>query len=141
MFNFTRRFRLFTELKRDIPAKLGAEARNFFIASFRNQGLTDASLEEWKQVKRRMPGTKEYKYPKTKSLGRRTSAINVRTGRTRKSIVVKEAAFDRIVVASVGVPYAQYVNAKRPFMGKSKTLNDKLKKKLKSEMDKILKGK
>lgn len=141
MFNFARKYRLYQDLKRTIPVKIGSQIRNFFLDSFRKQGFTDDSFQAWKEVKRRIPGTKEYKYPKTKGLGRRTSAINVRTGRLRKSIVVKEASFGRIVVGTTGVSYASYVNDKRPFIEKSATLNKKVKATFKKEMDKILKGK
>jgi hypothetical protein len=141
LFHLDKKSKQFAEFKKTFLIKESNEIKNFFIASFRNQGFTDKSLEAWKQVKRRIEGTKEYKYPKTKGLGRRTRAINVGTGRTRKSIMVKSVSKNKLVVGSVGVDYAKYVNESRPFIGKSEVLRVKLKNKLKTQMGKILKGK
>jgi len=128
-------------LKKTLPPVIGNDVKNFFLKSFRDQGFTDKALEKWPEVNRRIKDTKEYLYPKKKKLGRRTKAINVNTGRFRKSIIVIEARFNKIVVGSVGVPYAKYVNEKRQVVGDSAVLRAQLKKKIKKEMDKILRGK
>ena len=141
MFRFTKKMDLFNALKRKIPTVLASDIRNFFLASFRNQGFTDTHLEKWKNVKRREEGTKEFKYPKKKGLSRRTKPINTMTGRLRKSIVVKYATFNKIVVGTSGVDYAAYVNEARPFMGDSKILRQNLRKKLTIEMSKVLRAK
>lgn len=141
LFHLDKKSKQFAEFKKNFLIKESNEIKNFFLKSFRNQGFTDIHLEKWKEVKRRQEGTPEYMYPKKKKLSRRTKAINVNTGRLRKSIRVKSATEKKVVVGSVGVDYAQYVNESRPFMGKSKVLKDKIKKKLVVEMNKIFKSK
>lgn len=141
LFGINRRSKAFSTLQKKMPTVLGGVAKSFFLGSFRNQGFTDASLVKWKEVNRRIEGTKEYMYPKTKRLGRRTKAINVNTGRLRRSIVIKNKSLAAVVIASIGVPYAADVNEARPFMGDSVKLRILVKKKIKKEFDKILKGK
>ena len=140
MFGLDNKSKQFAEFKRTFLIKESNEIKNFFLKSFSNQGFTDVHLEKWKNVKRRQEGTKEFKYPKGKGLSRRSKPINTMTGRLRKSIMVKSVNEKRLVIGSVGVDYAGYVNETRPFMGDSKVLREKIKKKLKAEIDKILKG-
>lgn len=129
---------------KDIPTRLANLARNFFAASWRKQGWDDGGVTPWKEVERRIKGTKAWLYPKKKGLGRRTRAINVKSGDLRKAVQdsVKESTFKRIRFL-VDVPYAGYVNdgtdhmPARPFMKDSKTLTDRLEKKIETTIDKI----
>lgn len=116
-------------LKEELPQKLANQAKNFFTDSFNKQGWEDNGLETWQTPKRRIPGTQEYKYPKNKGLGRRTSATLVRSGRLRRAVnnSIREVSFDSTKLI-VDVPYAEYQNygtdkiPARKFMGNSKAL-------------------
>lgn len=63
----------------ELPEIIGNEGQRAFADEFKNQRWDN---NKWKEVKRRMPGTFEYKYPKRKGLSRRTNPILV--GRTRR---------------------------------------------------------
>lgn len=122
------------KVKRDFKAKqqqlarkVADEARSFFVGSFTNQGFTDSGLQKWHEVQRRISGTNSYKYPKSRGLSRRTKAINVNTGRLRNSVRARTVTFSRTVINS-DVKYANYVNASRRFIGRSKTLENRLRK-------------
>jgi len=63
--------------QREIMVLLPNQAQNYFLSSFKKQGFDG---QQWKEVKRREPGEKAYKYPKKKGLQRRTSPILVGAG-------------------------------------------------------------
>lgn len=63
----------------DLEPVLGNEGQRYFSEEFR-RGEFDG--QKWPEVKRRIPGTQEYKYPKKKGLSRRTLPKLV--GRTRR---------------------------------------------------------
>lgn len=134
-FNFEQVRRNFEEeVKRTLPVKLANQAQNFFAGSFRNQGFTDSSLVAWETPKRRIEGTPEWKYPKSKGLGRRTKATLVKSGRLRRAVqdCIKEVTFERIRLL-IDVPYAKFHNdgtdklPQRKFIGDSVTLRAKQK--------------
>jgi len=124
------------ELSRTLPIELGAIGVREFVGNFTKQGYSGAP---WKEVQRRTPGTKAYKYPKTKGLQRRTTPILIgagyrkRGGTLRRAVngSTKETSLSR-VVWSVDLPYAKAQNdgtdkiPARPFMGFSKELIQKL---------------
>jgi hypothetical protein len=62
----------------DIPKVIANEGQKHFNEQFRSQSLEG---QKWPEVKRRQPGTFEYKYPKKKYLARRSNPILV--GKTR----------------------------------------------------------
>lgn len=118
------------KVKKTLPVVLANQAQNFFVDSFKKEGFqTGSGVLKWKMVKRRIPGTYEYKYPKKKQLSRRSSPILVRTGKLRRAVgnSIRSATFDRVEL-TVGVPYASYHNEgtddipKRQFVGDSKAL-------------------
>lgn len=63
--------------QREIMVLLPNQAQNYFLSSFKKQGFDG---QNWKEVKRREPGEKAYKYPLKKGLQRRTSPILVGAG-------------------------------------------------------------
>jgi phage gpG-like protein len=136
----------FQEFKANIPQQIGVMAQRFYSSSFQKQGFTDTTFQPWQEVKRRIPNTNAYKYPKKKGLQRRQRAILVGTGRLQKSVAssLRSATFDRI---EFGVPevYARRHNEgikkmpKRKFIGYSFTLMKVLRKKIQDEMAKVLK--
>jgi hypothetical protein len=112
----------FERLKQKLPKEISDESRSFFLKNFDKQGFDDSSVQKWKEVQRRVPGTNPYKYPKSKKLSRRTKPILVGTGRLRRSIRITRLSFPRSVIAT-DVSYAKYVNDKRKFMGRSRNLD------------------
>lgn len=63
--------------KREVLVVMSNQAQNYFLSSFKKQGFDG---KKWQEVKRRMPGTSSYKYPKGRGLQRRTSPILVGAG-------------------------------------------------------------
>lgn len=58
--------------------------KNYFLDNFKTrQGW---GTEKWQEVKRRIPGTKQYEYPKNKDLQRRTRPILVGKGSLRRAV-------------------------------------------------------
>ena len=127
--------------KRVIPIKLAKMTENHFVGHF-----TDESFEgvKWEIPKRKIVGTNEYKYPKTKGLGRRTSKILVRSGALRRatSNSIRNATWQQISLVN-GIKYAIYNNEgtdnipARPFMKDSLQLRQKQLSLYKTEIDKI----
>lgn len=80
-----------------LPKVLGAEAVNFSLDAWKNQGWTDSSFEPWKprQSKRKKDAGK---------------AILVQTGRLRGAITVISEQPGRVVIGVQGVPYARLHN-------------------------------
>ena len=149
-FNISAKLKAFEELKKTLPVKLGASSVNFFKQSFRGSqaGFIDQGLQKWKEVKRRTPGTKAYKYAKKSS---RTRGILVKSGELRNSIAVKSTSFERTLIAT-DKKYAQVHNEglkagrgkgftmpKRKFMGDSHELTKKHLKTIKKDIDSAMK--
>lgn len=130
-----------SRVKREVPILLANQAQNYFVSSFRKQGWSDTG--NWKEVKRRTPGTPEYKYPAFSGLSRRTKPILVMSGRLRRAVSasIREATFDRIRL-TVPLPYAEALNygtnkmVARKFMGDSRELREKQLRLIKNSFDK-----
>ena len=139
--HMTEKIRKYEQLKKDLPVVLGNQAVNFFQDSFRQGGFNEGT-ERWPEVKRRMPGTAEWKYPKGRKLARRTRAILVQTGTLRKDVKRGATSFNRTVIQT-SVPYASYHNSgtrrikRRKFMGRSEMLRQKKRSKIKYMLKKI----
>jgi phage gpG-like protein len=133
--------------KQDLPTLLAKDARSHFLNSWKQQGWDG---KPWKEVQRRIPGTKAYKYPKKTQLSRRKNPILVGTykgrsgGRLRRSIneSIREATWETIRLGT-DVPYAAYINEgtdhmeARKFMGQSTQLSTKMKNRIRKELGKI----
>lgn len=65
------------QVKRELPIRLANVSQNYFVGSFTKQGFDG---QQWQEVKRRIPGTPEYEYPRKKDLGRRTRPILIGKG-------------------------------------------------------------
>jgi hypothetical protein len=76
-FGFDKVVKNLNQSKHDLLVLLSNQAQNYFLRSFKNQGFDG---EAWKEVKRREPGTSEYKYPKKKGLKRRSQQILIGSG-------------------------------------------------------------
>ena len=145
-FNFSE---VLSKLKNtDISLDLANTAKNDFLDNFRQQGF---GTSKWKEVKRRQDGTKAFKYPKTKDLGRRTRAIlqGKGSGRLRKDVANSVSTGHRNNNMSYSLvvdnEYAGYHNEgsgnlpKRQFVGTTERLNKKLLQKISSRLNNIWK--
>jgi hypothetical protein len=125
------------KVKRELPVLLANQAERHFVSSWQQQGYEGA---RWKEVKRREPGTPEYKYPKFKGLSRRTNPIGVNTGALRRDAnnSIRSQNWDLVkLVSSLG--YSSYFNKNRPFMRDSPGLRAKQKTLITSTVNKALK--
>ena len=135
------------KLKHDLPILIANQAQRFFENSFQIQGWDDSSVKNWKEVNRRIGGTTEYKYPKTKGLSRQTSPILVRTGKLRRAVsnMIRSKTFESIKLVCA-IPYASYHNdgtdkiPKRQFMGDSKDLRKAQRILIDNQIDKVFHG-
>jgi len=102
--------------------QIGIAQKNYFLKSFDKEAWGN---KRWKEVKRRIPGTPEYRYPKHKGLSRRKRKILIGTGALRRAVnnslrvtTAKQIRFE------VNRPYATIHNEgmrgrmpKRQYMG------------------------
>lgn len=95
-FKLDETIKRFDSLKRSVPILLANQAQTFFVQRFKEQSWPDTG--NWKQVQRRIQGTNEYKYPKSKGLSRRVTPILVRTGALRRAVStsIRQATFEKI---------------------------------------------
>lgn len=145
-FHFGRIIENLVQVKRKLPILIANEAQRFFFSSFQTGGFMDATFTPWKEVQRRIPGTKAYKYPSKKGLSRREKAILTNTGELRKQVrnSVKEATFNRVFL-EVNSPYGGYLNdgdsrgryPARPFMRNSIFLDKRIDEIIGETVDKI----
>ncbi len=127
-------------VKKTIPVLLANQAENHFTENFKKQGFED---KKWKEVQRRIPGTRAYKYPKTKGLSRRKKPILIGTGRLRRAVSnsKKRVTFDKILL-EVNLPYAANHNEgdtvpQRKYMGDSPQLRRKQRDLIEKQIDTI----
>jgi len=117
--------------------EIAGYAKKFYLQSFDRQGWGG---KQWKQVRRRIPGTPEYMYPKKKGTGRRRKAILVGKGTLRRAVNNSvRSKSNTMIKFQVDVPYADIHNKggimkngkrmpKRQFMGWSRELSKDIKK-------------
>ena len=143
-FGFGKKLENIAKMKRDLPVLLANQAQREFTAAFTDQNFTAGNGQQWQEVQRRISGTPEYKYPKTKGLSRRTSPILVRTGKLRRAVSnsIRMATFEKIQLV-VPLDYAKYQNdgtdniPQRRFMGDGINLRRKQKDLINREIKKV----
>lgn len=115
-FNFEEVKQKLDQTKREVLVLLSTQAQNYFLSSFKKQGFNG---ENWQEVQRRIPGTKAYKYPKTKGLQRRTSPILVGAGYKIRGGTLRRAVSMMARTSTIGngtlkmvvdLPYARIQN-------------------------------
>lgn len=129
------------ETKRVLPVMLAKQAENHFTESFSKGALDEY---KWKEVQRRIPGTKAYKYPLKKGLTRRKKPILVMTGNLRRKVSrsISDARWDKVRLV-VDLPYADVHNegsekiTARPFMKQTNKLTTMQVDLINKETDKI----
>ncbi|CAB4131001.1 hypothetical protein UFOVP129_42 [uncultured Caudovirales phage] len=145
-FNFEEVTKRLQQAERETIVLLSNQSQNYFLSSFRKQGWDG---ENWKEVQRRTPDTKAYKYPKTKGLQRRTSPILVGAGFKVRGGTLRRAVSNMARTAEVSnnngnarlrmivdLDYAKYNNEgtnhnpKRQFVGQTAELTDMQMKKI-----------
>ena len=109
-----------------IPNDIAILAKSHFDGNFTRQGFDGA---KWKEVQRRIPGTKTYK--SVKSRDRTRAILSGKTKTLAKSIYIKSASLKRIVIASsskYGAVHNYGTNKihQRKFLGNSQVLNKKI---------------
>jgi phage gpG-like protein len=117
--------------KAKVPQEIANMGQNYFARSFSKGSF---GPEKWKEVKRRTPGTYEYKYPLKKGLKRRNRAILVgETGQLRRASARSTRLSNmRLIKWANYLPYAAAQNygtdtiPARRFMGINNELNKKI---------------
>ena len=133
-FNFENVKKNLERTYRELLVLLSNQAQNYFVDTFTKQGFNG---DPWKEVQRRDPKTKAYKYPKTRGLQRRTSPILVGAGYKIRGGVLRRAVSTMARTAAISnhqlrmivdLPYAGYLNegtekmVKRQFVGQTEEL-------------------
>jgi phage gpG-like protein len=112
--------------------EIAVETKNYFVQSFKDQKFYN---KKWKEVQRRIPGTKAYKYPKKKGLKRRTRPILIGKGTLRRAVNGCIKTVGSKITFQIDLPYAAIHNEglkmkngkampKRQFMGQNKTTDN-----------------
>jgi phage gpG-like protein len=105
-FNFDLLMEKMKSSKPKLLTTLEVQATDHFVGSWKKKGWVDRGLEQWREVKRRQPGTKAYKAAKKAA---RTRAILVQSGRLRRSFYTRIKRMDIVQIAN-SAPYAQVHN-------------------------------
>ena len=136
-----RKIKALEGVKTELPTILANECVTFFKASFRKQGWDDGSVQKWKPRK----GDKK---------GDSTRATLVKSGDLYGSINIEVANWKRIVISSK-LPYSAIHNnggkglawgkhpfqmPQRKFMGRSRTLHNKLRDKIELKINKAMRA-
>lgn len=140
-FNISKVKRNFERMQREIPIVIAQVSKNHFVENFKKEAWNG---DKWITPNRKIEGTKEYKYPKTKGLSRRTSPILVRSGALRRDVSnsIQNATWKSIRLVS-NMPYSARHNyglsgmPQRQFMGDSVQLRKKQKEVIKTKMNNI----
>lgn len=94
-FNMGQVLQNLQKIKKDLPLVLSNDALKFFNDSFKKQGWDDNGITKWKKRK-----------TKKDNAGR---GILIKSGALRRSIKIKEANFNRIIISS-NMPYSKIHN-------------------------------
>lgn len=105
-FNFGEVLQKLQQKQPKLMTALEIQATDHFVGSWRKQGWVDESLTRWKEVKRRMPGTKAYQSARKSA---RTRSILVKSGALRGGFYTRIKRNNIVQIAN-SVPYARYHN-------------------------------
>lgn len=142
--------------REDLPDIIGVEAVNHYNENFVNEGFTDESTKKWANVERRDPASEWYGFSDTTKnrFSAARSTDKILTGETTelKNSIHYVKKSDRVTVGT-DKPYAavhqfglpakifgkkEFVMKARPFIGKSKELNNAIQMKIERELKRIL---
>lgn len=128
--------------------EIATAQKNYFMRSFDKQAWGG---KKWKEVKRRIKGTPEYKYPKRKGLSRRRRKILIGTGALRRDLNNSiEATTSKTIRFRMKLPYAAIHNEggrmgnggkmpRRQYMGWNREVDQLTKGIINKNMDKVFK--
>jgi len=150
-FNFGEVASNLSRTKSGLLKLLASDSKNYFMEAFKNE---EWDGNKWKQVDRKIPGTKAYKYPSRPKTSAHSRLILVGTGRLRKAVANSKKTGSMtnnsftLVVADV--PYAEVHNEglktrfftmpKRQFMGDTKALRNIQLARIHKYMDRVWQG-
>jgi hypothetical protein len=127
-----------------LSAPVGNIAQRHFETNFVKQGFVDSSTSKWKNVQRRIPGTKAYKYGTTSS---RTRPILIGPGTPVLSRSIRYTVLGkgkiRVAVMGKATKYAGYINSgtskmtKRQFIGRSRALDKQIVNRVQIELSRV----
>ena len=151
-FNFGKKRQTLERLTSELPKALGQVAVTQFTQNFTKQGFEDVGVQKWKDVKRRDPNSEWYGYRRGKfSKAATTAAILTETGNLKKSIFIKSANKNKVVIGTNQVvsKYAKLHNEggynsmgkvvpQRKFIGSSRSLENKMKKMVLTSINKFV---
>lgn len=128
-----------------LAKRIANAQKNYFLGSFQKQSWDG---NKWKEVKRRIPGTYEYKYPKKRGLSRRTKPILIGKGILRRAVTNSiKSVTPKSIRFVVELPYADVHNEgsnsmpKRKYMGWNKDTDKITRDLIKQSMMKVFKAK
>ncbi len=149
------------ELKRyqeqDLPHIVGKEAVDHFQDSFTNEGFTDETTEQWPEVERRKPDSPWYGFSlntknrfsptraKDKILTGETNELRnsidyqVSPGKVRVQTDKPYAAVHQFGMQAKVFGKKAFTMPKRPFIGRSKKLEENIYQKINRDLKRILK--
>ena len=130
---------------KDLRMKIGKMATDHFTENFQEEGFVNASLEPWKDVKRRSD-------PRVRGARSSRKILTGDTGNLGRSITYEVGPGENQVTVFSDTPYASAHNEgttsagrghsttipKRQFIGDSEKLNDRIHDKIEEEMGKVL---
>lgn len=138
-FNFDKVAAKIRQKEPAILREMANIARNHYVNSFKRSSWDGKS---WREVMRRIPGTKAYLYPKKKGLGRRTRPILIGKGTLRRAVNSSvKAVTNKKIYFKVSLPYAAVHNygtrkmPQRQFMGWDRFLHNKAIETIKKNID------
>ena len=120
--------------KVNLPIKIANVIQKHIKKNFTTESFEG---DKWEEVQRRIPSTKAYKYG-TKSS--RTNPILTASGKLRKSIQIKTATWEKVIVGVVGDAenYAAYLNDGTEDMPKRQFIPDDMTEPLLNEIDNVI---
>lgn len=146
-FEFHKSIRKMRHIKPMLPRLLGNDAKNFFLASYNKGGFTDVTFEpwtpRWKRLKKRTSRNGKLYTPHSTTARERATLVGA--GHLKDSVDVLRADFNHTVIGTRGVEYAAAHNdglgkmPKRKFIGDSRQLTRKLKKRIENELRAVFK--
>lgn len=127
----------------DAPRHVGKIAVDHFKQNFEDQGFTDNSLQQWKEVKRRMPPKRKGVAGVRKILHGETSELfNSISHRPepRRSVIFSDLVYAAVhnegLMAGRGKGFRM---PKRQFIGPSVRLDDKIQKRFTNDLNRLFK--
>ena len=133
----------FKRQQKALPRIIANQSLNFFRKNFRDGGFTDDTFQKWE------PRFKRISRRRISRTEREPSHLTM-SGKLKRSLTVKRANFNQIILGTRGVRYARRHNEgitdrrgrpmpKRKYMGNSRKLNQINIRRIKKAVDQVFK--